>query len=232
MASKDSLGVIKSYNVAVCRNKQGPGFLSPHCVSSVSSAKSHFFQMHEHRFSISNAQSCISCLSRRPQKMTPKRVSVRHFRWVFFIEVVQGIAQEESPGNTCFGCSETAFRIMRLKSNWEIKSSYRYRLEGIFLNFSAPLVHMIFLEEEEAKSFAPVNFFRGTGTGTRISLLWSKSLERSLLCSASSLCKLLAAPSSSESLERSEKACWKGVLCWKILWSAPFLFLSLKLFKC
>ena len=39
---------------------------------------------------------------------------------------------------------------------WEIKSSYRYRLEGIFLIFfRPPLVHMIFLEQQ-AKSFVLV----------------------------------------------------------------------------
>ena len=51
--------------------------------------------------------------------------------------------------------------------SWEIRSSHRYRVEGIFSKiFWPPLVHIVFLEKQ-AKLFVPVIFsprsiFRGT----------------------------------------------------------------------
>ena len=57
-----------------------------------------------------------------------------------------------------------------MDDDWEIKSSHRYRLEGICKLVLAPLVHVIFLENKKITRkviFFPTNVFKGPGAGTR-----------------------------------------------------------------
>ena len=75
--------------------------------------------------------------------------------------ILYGGLAEESPGRSpkmrpqyCYACMVPLIRIEKgtgMDKQWEIRSSCRYRLEGMFLSKKVcpPLVHMIFLEKYE-----------------------------------------------------------------------------------
>ena len=64
------------------------------------------------------------------------------------------------------GSRNNGFRNNLCFCLWEISSSYRYRLEGVFFNFfSAPLIRMIFLELGKSictGDFSPIKLLCGT----------------------------------------------------------------------